>query len=400
MANYQTDFLQALSMAGNSLSGLMKDIREPTFQEQLKLREESQMRLNQQGQNFALERTGVDQDYTLERMEKNTEENLKQYGGQKIIDFEDMKDRDEYLNLNPERAEQMQRIQQAIKERDTDWLRDNYKENIDLHKDIEIYAEKANKKVNEQSWTNYLTFGMFGYEGKDKIQAERDDFFFDKETGRMLRRNDEFYKQDRDFKEVNKAVEQAAGVSPEFSQENQDMQGGLNSYYGMFDLNDPNQMNAAHTFFRMQNEGMYAEMLVQNQKMTAMDAILGEGKTPEFSVEDIIAGVDKQVPKDRLLRRTPDNRMEYTGAQKNAYASSLGLVTLQAQYALQDKFGGINRDRQKEALKDLVQAKSMAEKLMKNTKFGNTPKDQIDRDKKYYQESIKLINTWMSALQR
>jgi hypothetical protein len=119
-----------------------------------------------------------------------------------------------------------------------------------------------------------------------------------------------------------------------------------------------------------------------------------------LSVEDIIAGVDKQVPKDRLLRRTPDNRMEYTAAQKNAYASSLGLVTLQAQYALQDKFGGINRDRQKEALKDLVQAKSMAEKLMKNTKFGSTPKDQIDRDKKYYQESIKLINTWMSALQR
>mgnify|MGYP001448068889 CR=1 FL=1 len=400
MANYQTDFLQALSMAGNSLSGLMQDIREPTFQEQLKLREESQMRLNQQGQNFALERMGVDQDYALERMDKSTEEALEQYGGQKIIDFQDMKDRDEYLNLNPERAEQMQKIEQAIKERDTDWLRDNYEENIDLHKDIEIYAEKANKKVNEQDWLNYLSFGMFGYEGKDKIQAERDDFFFDKETGRMLRRNDEFYKQERDFREVNKVVEQAAGVSPEFSQENQDMQGGLNSYYGMFDLNDPNQMNAAHTFFRMQNEGMYAEMLVQNQKMTAMDAILGEGKTPELSVEDIIAGVDKQVPKDRLLRRTPDNRMEYTAAQKNAYASSLGLVTLQAQYALQDKFGGINRDRQKEALKDLVQAKSMAEKLMKNTKFGSTPKDQIDRDKKYYQESIKLINTWMSALQR
>ena len=400
MANYQTDFLQALSMAGNSLSGLMQDIREPTFQEQLKLREESQMRLNQQGQNFALERMGVDQDYALERMDKSTEEALEQYGGQKIIDFQDMKDRDEYLNLNPERAEQMQKIEQAIKERDTDWLRDNYEENIDLHKDIEIYAEKANKKVNEQDWLNYLSFGMFGYEGKDKIQAERDDFFFDKETGRMLRRNDEFYKQERDFREVNKVVEQAAGVSPEFSQENQDMQGGLNSYYGMFDLNDPNQMNAAHTFFRMQNEGMYAEMLVQNQKMTAIDAILGEGKTPELSVEDIIAGVDKQVPKDRLLRRTPDNRMEYTAAQKNAYASSLGLVTLQAQYALQDKFGGINRDRQKEALKDLVQAKSMAEKLMKNTKFGSTPKDQIDRDKKYYQESIKLINTWMSALQR
>ena len=101
MANYQTDFLQALSMAGNSLSGLMQDIREPTFQEQLKLREESQMRLNQQGQNFALERMGVDQDYALERMDKSTEEALEQYGGQKIIDFQDMKDRDEYLNLNP-----------------------------------------------------------------------------------------------------------------------------------------------------------------------------------------------------------------------------------------------------------------------------------------------------------
>ena len=172
MANYQTDFLQALSMAGNSLSGLMQDIREPTFQEQLKLREESQMRLNQQGQNFALERMGVDQDYALERMDKSTEEALEQYGGQKIIDFQDMKDRDEYLNLNPERAEQMQKIEQAIKERDTDWLRDNYEENIDLHKDIEIYAEKANKKVNEQDWLNYLSFGMFGYEGKDKISFE------------------------------------------------------------------------------------------------------------------------------------------------------------------------------------------------------------------------------------
>ena len=136
MANYQTDFLQALSMAGNSLSGLMKDIREPTFQEQLKLREESQMRLNQQGQNFALERMGVDQDYSLERMDKQTEESLERYGGEKIIDFKDTKDRDEYFNLNPERAKTIQGIRHALEIGDHEHIEKNYQKIIYRSKEV------------------------------------------------------------------------------------------------------------------------------------------------------------------------------------------------------------------------------------------------------------------------
>ena len=48
MSNYQTDFLNALSITSQSLSGLMRDIREPDFQEKVKIEEQSQMRLNQQ----------------------------------------------------------------------------------------------------------------------------------------------------------------------------------------------------------------------------------------------------------------------------------------------------------------------------------------------------------------
>ena len=53
MSNYQTDFLNALSITSQSLSGLMRDIREPDFQERVKIEEQSQMRLNQQLQDFS-----------------------------------------------------------------------------------------------------------------------------------------------------------------------------------------------------------------------------------------------------------------------------------------------------------------------------------------------------------
>ena len=150
MSNYQTDFLNALSITSQSLSGLMRDIREPDFQEKVKIEEQSQMRLNQQIQDFKMEELDDRQAFRLTEMDKATEENLEQYKGQTIINFEDAKDKDEYFNLNPDRAEQMQKIEQAIQERDTDWLRDNYKENMRLQRDIQIYAQKQGKKVNEQ----------------------------------------------------------------------------------------------------------------------------------------------------------------------------------------------------------------------------------------------------------
>lgn len=400
MSNYQTDFLNALSITSQSLSGLMRDIREPDFQEKVKIEEQSQMRLNQQIQDFKMEELDDRQAFRLTEMDKATEENLEQYKGQTIINFEDAKDRDEYFNLNPDRAEQMQKIQQAIQERDTDWLRDNYKENMRLQRDIQIYAQKQQKKVNEQSWMNYLTFGLFGYEGADRIQGDRSDYFYDKSTNQMVRRNDALFEQRRNQEDVLKAIYEASGVSPQFQEEHSSTQQGFNALYGGLNMQDPASMLAARNLLNMQNDGLYAQMVVDNQKGFAMRNVLEGGTTPEFDINEIVGNVSKNTKRDRFFGRSPEQRMELATATKNAYSSSLGLATMQAQYALQDKFGGINRSRQKEALKDLIEAKTLAERLMKDTKFGSTSKENIENYKQYYGDSIKMLNTWIQALQR
>lgn len=400
MGNYQTDFLNALSITSDSLSGLMRDIREPDFQEKVKIEEQSKMRINQQLQDFAMEELDDRQAFRLTEMDKATEENLEQYKGQTIINFEDAKDRDEYFNLNPDRAEQMQKIEQAIQERDTDWLRDNYKKNMKLQTDIQIYAQKQGKKVNEQSWMNYLTFGLFGYEGADRIQADRSDYFYDKSTNQMVRRGDALFEQRRNQEEVLKAIYQASGVSPQFQEEHSSTQQGFNALYGGLNMQDPASMLAARSLLNMQNDGLYAQMVVDNQKGFAMRNVLQGGATPEFDINEIVGNVSKNTKRDRFFGRSPEQRMELATATKNAYSSSLGLATLQAQYALQDKFGGINRSRQKEALKDLIEAKTLAERLMKDTKFGSTSKENIENYKQYYGDSIKMLNTWIQALQR
>ena len=400
MSNYQTDFLNALSITSQSLSGLMRDIREPDFQEKVKIEEQSQMRLNQQIQDFKMEELDDRQAFRLTEMDKATEENLEQYKGQTIINFEDAKDRDEYFNLNPDRAEQMQKIQQAIQERDTDWLRDNYKENMRLQRDIQIYAQKQQKKVNEQSWMNYLTFGLFGYEGADRIQGDRSDYFYDKSTNQMVRRNDALFEQRRNQEDVLKAIYEASGVSPQFQEEHSSTQQGFNALYGGLNMQDPASMLAARNLLNMQNDGLYAQMVVDNQQGFAMRKVLEGGTTPEFDINEIVGNVSKNTKRDRFFGRSPEQRMELATATKNAYSSSLGLATMQAQYALQDKFGGINRSRQKEALKDLIEAKTLAERLMKDTKFGSTSKENIENYKQYYGDSIKMLNTWIQALQR
>ena len=400
MSNYQTDFLNALSITSNSLSGLMRDIREPDFQERVKIEEQSQMRLNQQIQDFKMEELENRQAFRLTEMDKATEESLEQYKGQTIVNFEDAKDRDEYFNLNPDRAEQMQKIQQAVQERDTDWLKDNYKENMKLQRDIQIYAQKQGKKVNEQGWINYLTFGLAGYEGADRIQADRSDYFYDKSTNQMVRRGDALFEQRRNQEEVLKAIYQASGVSPQFQEEHSSTQQGFNALYGGLNTEDPASMLAARSLLNMQNDGLYAQMVVDNQKGFAMRNVLESGTTPEFDINEIVGNVSKNTKRDRFFGRSPEQRMELATATKNAYSSSLGLATMQAQYALQDKFGGINRSRQKEALKDLVEAKTLAERLMKDTKFGRTSKENIENYKQYYGDSIKMLNTWIQALQR
>ena len=91
MSNYQTDFLNALSITSQSLSGLMRDIREPDFQDKLRMQEESTKRINQQSQDFAMERMDVGQQYQLEQMDASQEDALERISQQGITQLENTK---------------------------------------------------------------------------------------------------------------------------------------------------------------------------------------------------------------------------------------------------------------------------------------------------------------------
>jgi hypothetical protein len=418
MANYQTDFLTALGMASDSLGGLMKDIRKPTFQEEVLIREQSQARLNQQQQNFVLESKGVDQDYHLERMDKGldidiekmtkqTDLNLKEFKGQTMMQFTDAKNRDEYFNRNPERAKDVQGIQHALEMGDWEHIRKNYQTIQDINTEIKKSAVLSDAEIKEQDWLNFFTGwqpfgpapgGGWGYPGTDKL-GEKDahrtnDLQIDLEKNRRTA----FRDQTKDFQAVDKVVAEAAGVSSEWSKEHSDVQKGLNTYYENIDWSDPIQTEAAFGLMSMQNQGLYANMMVQNQKAMAMNNVLGSGATPEYSIKDIVEGAGEEVSNDKWFgRRSAGNVAELATVQKNSFQSSLGLSALQANYALNDKFEGINGKRQKEALADLVEAKTLAEKLS-NQSFGNMSQKDSNQLKAYYGESGKMIDSYIRAL--
>lgn len=411
MSNYQTDFLNALSITSQSLSGLMRDIREPDFQDKLRMQEESTKRINQQSQDFAMERMDVGQQYQLEQMDASQEDALERISQQGITQLENTKAIDQFRStLKKDEALFYDdfRRQSAIKDQEAqfDYMSKNYKQIAKLENKITAFsAEQGYKTRKGKLIPNFIYDKSGGYiklgkVGTDRLGQNLDQSRYEFETGLQLGRQGEFFQQQQDFKTVNDAISAAANVSPEFKQEYEETTSGLNAYYSNLDMNDPAQMLAAQKMFTMANQGLAAQMIVDNQKMSAMSQVLQANKTPEFSLEDVLLSADRAVPRDRMLRRSPDNRMELADARKNAYSSSLGLATLQAQYALQDKFGGMNRSRQKEAIKDLVEAKSLAEKLMNESKFGSTSKENIDKHKQYYGESIKMLNTWIQALQK
>tara|TARA_R100000742_G_C4276674_1_gene97922 strand:- start:289 stop:1536 length:1248 start_codon:yes stop_codon:yes gene_type:complete len=413
MANYQTDFLTALGMASDSLGGLMKDIRKPTFQEEVLIREQSQARLNQQQQNFLLEAKGVDQDYHLERMDKGldidiekmtkqTDLNLKEFKGQTMMQFTDAKNRDAYFNRNPERAKDVQDIEQALKDGDYEYIKKNFQKITNLNKDIEKAAVTAGHEVREQSWVNFFTQwlpgGGFGYRGSQKIEGDEARWKNDLQIDLEMKRRTKFRELSRDFQQVDEVLAQAGGVSTEWSKEHSDVQKGLNTYYENIDWSDPIQTEAAFGLMSMQNQGLYANMMVQNQKAMAMNNVLGSGATPEYSIKDIVEGAGEEVSNDKWFgRRSAGNVAELATVQKNSFQSSLGLSALQANYALNDKFEGINGKRQKEALADLVEAKTLAEKLS-NQSFGNMAQKDADQMKAYYGESRKMIDSYIRAL--
>jgi len=411
MSNYQTDFLNALSITSQSLSGLMRDIREPDFQDKLRMQEESTKRINQQSQDFAMERMDVGQQYQLEQMDASQQDALERISQQGITQLQNTKEIEQFRStLGREDAKFYDdfRRQSAIEDQNAqfDYMSKNYKKIAKLENKITAFSSNQGYKTRKGKLIpNFIYDKSGGYiklgkVGTDRLGQNLDKSRYEFETGLQLGRQGEFFQQQQDFKAVNDAIATAANVTPEFKQEYDETTSGLNAYYSNLDMSDPAQMLAAQKMFAMANQGLAAQMIVDNQKMSAMSQVLQANKTPDFSLEDVLLSADRAVPKDRMFRRSPDNRMELADARKNAYSSSLGLATLQAQYALQDKFGGMNRSRQKEALKDLIEAKSLAERLMNESKYGSTSKENIDKHKQYYGESIKMLNTWIQALQK
>tara|TARA_R100000353_G_scaffold18293_1_gene16909 strand:+ start:7929 stop:9152 length:1224 start_codon:yes stop_codon:yes gene_type:complete len=407
MSNYQTDFLNALSITSQSLSGLMRDIREPDFQERVKIEEQSQMRLNQQLQDFKMEELEDRQDFRLTEMDEGQKDFLERISTQGIVTTKSTNAINEYnQGLNERDKKFDEEMRQARRDNDTEWFANNAKKIADSQTKFQKFLDENNYDYEKGRFFGNLIFdasrGFFAPEGagmqrkRQQLGAREYDF----ETGNMVRRGDTLFDQRRNQEEVLKAIYEASGVSPQFQEEHSSTQQGFNALYGGLNMQDPASMLAARNLLNMQNDGLYAQMVVDNQKGFAMRNVLQSGATPEFDINEIVGNVSKNTKRDRFFGRSPEQRMELATATKNAYSSSLGLATMQAQYALEDKFGGINRSRQKEALKDLIEAKTLAERLMKDTKFGSTSKENIENYKQYYGDSIKMLNTWIQALQR
>ena len=416
MANYQTDFLQALGMASNSLSGLMRDIREPDFQDKLKLQEESNMRMLQAQagiqedrdtllQGFALEQMDEGQKDALELMNQRGVLNLDFYKGQREVDNYYAKDVAEWtrkFNMESPVVNQAY-LDQEYKDGKTnaEYLIESAIAQQKFQSDA-IFEQQAKEQsegkglfgLKEKIYRNQGFLSKFVTPNRTSFAEVTGKRAYNFETDLMVDRQNALRGS-----EVLDAIYAASGVSQEFAEENTETLNGLNAYYGSIDFNNPTEVIAANRLLSQQNQGLFAQVRFDDMQSMAMNNILMQGDTPDFSIENVVDKID-DTKKDRFFGRSPNQRMEMAEARKNAYSSSLGLATLQAQYALQDKFAGVNTSRQKEALKDLIEAKTLAERLSTEQKFGSTKKTDIDKNKAYYQESVKMLNTWINALQK
>ena len=71
MASYETEFLQALNMASQSASGLLKAIREPDYEEKLAMETEKRKELQRSQAEINLEFLGEQQQFTAEEKDKD-----------------------------------------------------------------------------------------------------------------------------------------------------------------------------------------------------------------------------------------------------------------------------------------------------------------------------------------
>ena len=129
MANYQTEFLQALGMASNSLSGLMRDIREPDFQDRLRMTEQSQMRVLEKQAGLQEERDIRVQAFDLERMDEAQQDFLERGNN----NFANQKDLDKYrAELSLDMRKKFDDYQINFREKDATRQREYLENNLPI----------------------------------------------------------------------------------------------------------------------------------------------------------------------------------------------------------------------------------------------------------------------------
>tara|TARA_R100001015_G_C4635384_1_gene205095 strand:+ start:7156 stop:8604 length:1449 start_codon:yes stop_codon:yes gene_type:complete len=101
MASYETEFLQALNMASQSASGLLKAIREPDYEEKLAMETEKRKELQRSQAEINLEFLGEQQDFAADESLKSREQETK------IVDMT-QEAALKRLNISTDSAEKMQ----------------------------------------------------------------------------------------------------------------------------------------------------------------------------------------------------------------------------------------------------------------------------------------------------
>lgn len=413
MANYQTEFLNALSITSSSIGGLMRDIREPSFEDKLRLQtkvsEESQMRLMDKqhyqqtqtmdrGQIQALERMDETQKNAIDYMQKNYGAGLKNFKDQKEFS----------QGLDKKWSEWQLQFSSKVKDKNFEWMKDNQKE-INQYKAIEArWARDNQRELIEGSFMGNSLNGLFGtnegkasFEGRmtkkmQKNQQPNQKNQYEFETNLGLERGQEGFEQKVGQQELVSLMTQ--GTSPDYQAQRSEQQSGIAGYLSTLNMNDADERAAATSLMHIGLESQNANLKVNMMKMNAMNTTLASGDTPKFDPDNIMSNVNKP-KKDGLLFKSysADNANTLLSSQRNAFGSTLSLATMQGTAALEGKFSGINTSLQKEAIKDLLATREQAIVLGKQ-KLKNVGGEKLKSHNEYYKHAVKEIDNYLVTL--
>lgn len=413
MANYQTGFLQALSLTSSSMSGLLRDIREPDFEDKLRLQtkvaEESQMRLMDKTQSQQMEMAEQSQGFALERMDQqhtNAIDYMKKNYGAGLQNFKDQKEFSQ--GLEKEWQEWQLEFSSKVKDKNFQWMEDNQKKVQQYRAKEARWARDNQRELIEGSFMGNALNGWFGtnegeasFQGRmtkkmQKNQQPNQKNQYEFETNLGLNRNQDTFEQRLGQNELVKAM--TVNTSQDYTDQRQEQNSGVAGYLSNLDMSEQSNRAAAQSLMHISLEASNAQLKTSMMRMNAMNNTLVAGDTPDFDPNKVIAGYDKP-KKDGLIFRSysAENANTLIKGQQNAFGGALSLATLQGGAAVQDKYQGINTSRQKEAIQDLLAVKDQAERLS-TQKLKNVDPEQLKQSQQYYKYAIKEVDNLLMTL--